>query len=144
MTLPLAAAGRGAAVGDDLVEAAKASQIAGGYATDSWNVTTLRAGERVYGGLPGQSAFYTDGATVAAANGSRTVLFESLQVSPHPALGYRPSVGEYRVTKDERVPTGTAAANAAKTSSGAGGGRRLFIEDFDSALELIRRIDLEE
>ncbi len=55
-------------------------------------MTNLVAGDKVSGGLPGQSPYYTEADTLAASNGSRTSLFESLQVAPHPEFGYRPLV----------------------------------------------------
>ena len=47
----------------------------------------------MYGGIPGQSAYYTTEQAVADAGLSRESLFQSLQVSPHPEFGYRPQMG---------------------------------------------------
>jgi filamentous hemagglutinin len=111
----------------------------GGYAADEWQMTNLVAGDKVYGGLPGQSPYYTDADTLAASNGSRTSLFESLQVAPHPEFGYRPFIGEYEVLSNIAVPFGRALAN---TSHGAGGGSQFFIRDYTSILRLIRQTPL--
>lgn len=41
------------------VVASEKDQISAGYKPDSWTMTTLPKGSRVYGGLPGQSPYYT-------------------------------------------------------------------------------------
>jgi len=117
------------------IDAARADQLQWGYAADEWGMTKLSAGDRVFGGIPGQSAYYTDASTLAASGGSRTSLFQSLQVKPHPEFGYRPTMGEYEVLSDMRVPSGTVRANPAM---GEGGGRQFFIEGYKDKLRLIR------
>jgi filamentous hemagglutinin len=102
-------------------------------------MTNLGAGDKVYGGLPGQSSYYTDAYTVAASEGSRTSLFESLQVAPHPEFGYRPFIGEYEVIRNISVPFGRALANP---TYGTGGGVQFFIGDYAVSLRLIREIPL--
>lgn len=123
------------------VRLAKADQIRWGYVADDWGTTSLPSGTKVYGGLPGQSSFYTTASTVEAAGGSRTTLFQSLQVEPHPELGYRPMVGEYEVVTDLRVPSGTAQANIEKS---IGGGEQFFIQSYSSSLQLLRTIPLDK
>ena len=86
------------------INAAKADQVLGRYAADQWGMTSLSAGDKVYGGLPGQSAYYTNADTLAASQGSRTSLFQSLQVASHPEFGYRPLIGEYEVVGGTSVP----------------------------------------
>ena len=54
-----------------------------GYSADVWRSTTLKPGSIVYGGVPGQSAYYTDLATVKASRLNQRSLFESLQVAPN-------------------------------------------------------------
>ncbi|WP_394663887.1 RHS repeat-associated core domain-containing protein [uncultured Sphingomonas sp.] len=133
----LAACGRSKARAADeaAIDAARADQLQWGYAADEWGMIKLSAGDRVFGGIPGQSAYYTDASTLAASGGSRTSLFQSLQVKPHPEFGYRPTMGEYEVLSDMRVPSGTVRANPAM---GEGGGRQFFIENYKDKLRLIR------
>ena len=76
-----------------------------------------------------------------ASGGSRTQLFQSLQVEPHPEFGYRSDMGEYEVQQDMSVPTGTAQAN---TAQGAGGGSQYFISNYGDSLKLVRQVDLGE
>jgi RHS repeat-associated protein len=91
---------------------AKEAQLAGGYAPDALSMTLVPQGSIVYGGIPGQSAWYTDAATVVASGGSRTTLFRSIQVAPSiRSGGYRPAVGVYQVMADIRVPAGVTVAN---------------------------------
>ena len=93
----------------------------------------------MFGGLPGQSAYYTDAATLSASGGIRTALFESLQVRPDPVLGLRSSVGEYEVVRDIRVPFGSVRANP---SYGFGGGNQFFVGGHANSLRLVREIPL--
>ena len=121
------------------IEAAKADQVRWGYVADKWEPTKLKVGAKVYGGLPGQSAYYTDAATLEAAQGSRSTLFQSLQVAPHPEFGYRPMVGEYEVVDDMAVPSGAVLANPAY---GPGEGSQFFISKYSTSLRLLRQIPL--
>jgi hypothetical protein len=121
------------------IHLAKTDQIRWGYAADEWGLTTLQPGDRIFGGLPGQSAYYTSAATLEASGGSREVLFQSLQVRAHPEFGYRPTVGEYEVINPLTVPSGTVSANPA---FGMGGGDQLFIRTYQDSLRLVREIML--
>ncbi|WP_323740825.1 LysM peptidoglycan-binding domain-containing protein [Caenimonas koreensis] len=121
------------------IHLARTDQVRWGYGADEWRLTTLKAGDRVIGGLPGQSSYYTSAATLEASKGSRATLFQSLQVARHPELGYRPMVGEYEVVKSATVPTGVTTANP---GHGSGGGDQFFIRHFQASLKLIRQIPL--
>ncbi len=121
------------------VYAAKEAQILGGYLPDKYSMVTIPKGTILYGGLPGQSVFYTDFKSVKASGLNKTVLWQGLQVRPHPDLGYRPQLGVYRVLQDLRVPYGEASANI---DFGPGGFTQYYIQNFKSTLELIKTIDL--
>ena len=131
--------GASGAASAERIALAQADQIAGGYAADEWGSTSLRTGDRVFGGLPGQSAYYTDAATLEASQGSRASLFQSLQVQAHPEFGYRSIMGEYEVTQSMRVPSGTALANPVH---GVGGGNQYFIQNYGNSLRLVRQVPL--
>jgi len=118
---------------------AREAQALAGYAPDIWDVTTLRKGSILMGGVPGQSAFYTDVATVIASRLSGNRLWELLQVRPHPIFGFRPAVRAYRLTRDLRVAIGRALANP---DAGVGGGVQIFLRYYDRALEPIRTFSL--
>jgi filamentous hemagglutinin len=118
---------------------ARETQVLSGYSADAWSMTTLKPGSIVYGGVPGQSAFYTDFGTVRASGLNAQSLFESTQVAPHPVYGYRPAVQAYRVTSELTVPGGSALNNPA---FGAGGGTQFFIPNYNKALVPIRQFPL--
>lgn len=102
-------------------------------------MTTLPAGSRVYGGIPGQSAYYTTEEALASAGLGRESLFTSLQVTPHPVFGYRPQMGIYEVTSDLSIPSGIVRANP---TLGPGGATQYFIRDYNSQLRLLDKINL--
>jgi len=118
---------------------ARESQVFSGYSADVWRSTTLKPGSIVYGGVPGQSAYYTDLATVKASRLNQRSLFESLQVAPHPERGYRPAIQAYRVSTEISVPGGRALSNP---SYGVGGGGQYFIPNYDKVLIPIRQFPL--
>lgn len=122
------------------VLAAKEDQILGGYKVDDWTMTTLKKGDAVYGGLPGQSNYYTTVDSILAANGNRQTLGELLQVIPHPEKGYRPNVGEYVLTKDVRIPMGATNANP---HLGVGNCTQFFINRHQNMLRLNNEYTLE-
>lgn len=121
------------------IHLARSDQIRWGYAADDWGMTTLPKGSKAYGGIPGQSAYYTAEMSLANANLSRTSLFQSLQVSPHRVFGHRPQMGVYEVMSDIRVPYGIVRANP---SLGPGGATQYFVRDYSTQLRLLDTINL--
>lgn len=122
------------------IHIAKSDQIQWGYAADLWERVTIPAGQKVYGGIPGQSSYYTSLETLINGNYSRTSIFQSLQVSPHPEFGYRPQIGVYEVLNDITIPSGIVKENPLL---GPGGATQYFIKDYRDNLQLIDKIDLE-
>ncbi|WP_414713430.1 hemagglutinin repeat-containing protein [Siccibacter turicensis] len=121
------------------IHSAKSDQLQWGYAADDWNIGGLKKGDKVFGGIPGQSAYYTNESTLVNSGLSRDLLFKSLQVSPHPDFGYRPKMGVYEVMNDIIIPVGTVSQNPLL---GPGGGIQFFIKDYNSNLKLIDTIEL--
>lgn len=121
------------------VHVARTDQIRWGYAADQWSMTTLPAGSRVYGGIPGQSAYYTTEGALTSAGLGRESLFQSLQVTPHPVFGFRPQMGVYEVTSDLSIPSGIVRANP---TFGSGGATQYFIRDYNNQLRLLNTINL--
>ena len=124
-----------------LLGRATKSQTSSGYNADMWKLTTLNPGDVVYGGVPGQSEYYTTKATVDASDLNAVKLFKSLQVKPHPTLGYRVKVQEYTVQKKITVPFGKAVANP---KLGPGGGDQFFIANFKDILKPGPVLDLKK
>ena len=118
---------------------ARERQVLSGYSADAWSMTALKPGSIVYGGVPGQTAFYTDFAAVRASALNSERLFKSLQVQPNPLYGYRPGIMAYRVTMELRVPAGYTLNNA---RFGVGGARQFFILNYGEALTPIRQFPL--
>ena len=119
---------------------AKTDQLNGNYKTDQWQLGPLKQGDQVYGGIPGQSSYYTSRKTLDNSNLDREQLFQSLQVTPHPEFGYRPKVGVYELQRDlPRVPYGKVRANPDK---GVGEGDQFWIRNYEKDLKLVDEIDL--
>lgn len=122
-------------------ESAKVAQINTGYAADTFELTYIPKGTKVYGGLPGQTAWYTDATSLEASGYSRSTLFKGLQVEPNPELGYRPQVGMYETIDDMYIPGGKALANK---QYGAGGYQQYYVQNYGTKLKLIDTIKLGE
>ena len=120
---------------------ARAAQRAAEYNQDVFSVTLLKKGHRIYGGLPGQTEWYTDLASLEASGYSRSKLFQGLQVKPNPVQGYRPQVGVYEVLEDVVVAEGITLANP---QFGIGGYHQFFVEQYKKVLKLVEVIDLAE
>jgi hypothetical protein len=125
-----------AGTGKDYLDlAARAQAPYGGV--DAWEYTRLKEGDTVAQGYPsGTSRFFTDPKTIADTNENATIFSRALQISQHPAFGYRTAVQFFRLTDDLTVPTSAALANPAQ---GAGGATQYFIhEDFAHLLDPIQ------
>jgi len=117
-----------------------ADTMLSGYNVDQWTMTTLRKGDVVYGGLPGQSNYYTTADSVLASGGNKDILGQSLQVKPHAKLGYRPDIAEYALIKDMRVPTSIISANP---RLGVGNSTQFFINKNHNMLRVNNEYSLE-
>ena len=106
---------------------------------DVYTNTVLKEGTIIYGGAPGQSAFYVDEATLNASNGSKAKLWQSVQVLPHPKKGYRSAVQAYRVKKDTCAAVGVASAQTStpEKNFGPGGGTQYYLSDYKTKLEKV-------
>ncbi|MFC5435860.1 DUF6861 domain-containing protein [Rhodanobacter umsongensis] len=121
------------------ITAAQQNQTSAGYKPDNWSMTTIPKGSRVYGGLPGQSPYYTTQRAILDSGRNSAKLFRGLQVAPHPVFGYRPEVGIYQVLEEIEIPTGQALANPA---FGKGGSQQFFIGDYGNKLRLVGKVQL--
>jgi len=118
---------------------ARESQVLSGYNADKFWLQPIPKGSIVYGGTPGQTAWYTNAETLLTTHLEREATWNALQVAPNPVLGYRPSVRAYRVLEDLVVPAGNATNNPAL---GAGGGWQYFIKQYSHKLSPIRGFNL--
>ena len=117
---------------DDIISKASQWQGKGDYpGVDNWQLGTLKKGDIIYGGVPGQTEFYLSQSTLDAAEGSMSSLWRSAQVKPHDVFGYRPQVQGYEVLKDTDVATSVVNANP---HLGEGGAIQYFVDDYQSVL----------
>ena len=85
---------------------------------DDWATATIPAGLDLYGGLPGQSEYYTIDQTLIDVDTMQVAYWESLQVKAHPTFGYRPWVGVFDLNETTTVAIAKTLAN---DQYGAGG-----------------------
>jgi hypothetical protein len=127
-----------------LISQAQLAQTRNEFKADSFRTCTLKAGDTVYGGRPGQGEWYMDRQTFEVANLDAVALWQSVQVPPRERhRGHRPEIMEYRVTRDVTVACGTARNNSVvKTENGSmytgeGGGYQYHIPGFEYVLEVV-------
>lgn len=101
----------------------------------------LKKGDVIFGGLPGQSAYYTDLQTILESQGDKAELGRILQIRPHSIFGYRPNIAQYEVLQDIRIPSDVALNNP---NFGVGMGRQFFLSNFSNSLRLVNEFDVEE
>jgi len=98
---------------------------------DRFRDITLRKGTIIFGGFPGQSAFYTTMSALRRSGESATSLFGGLQVFYHQTRGYRSRVAAYEVLEDIPAAFGLAIAN---WQYGAGWLPQIVVPSFASTL----------
>jgi hypothetical protein len=98
---------------------------------DYWVTAKIPNHIKLYGGLPGQSAFYSVSNTVRAADTLQTIYWKSLQVQENPKFGYRPWVGVFEV-KDSLIVA--IAKTLANPQFGKGGAWQLYVKDYVKSL----------
>lgn len=123
-----------------LLNKVKSWQGSGSYpGVDEWEIFEIPAGTRLYGGVPGQSEFYSVEHALESANFNKTNYWTSLQVSPHPQFGYREKVGEYIVNEPIKIAVSRTLANP---QHGSGGAWQIFVENYTNNLSLNKEIAL--
>jgi hypothetical protein len=125
---------------NSLLNKVKSWQGSGNYpGIDKWEIFEIPAGTKLYGGLPGQSEFYSIEKSLMDANFDKIDYWKSLQVSPHPQFGYRTKIGEYTVNSNTKVAISITLANP---THGNGGAWQVFVGDFTNKLTFIKEIQL--
>jgi hypothetical protein len=128
------------AIDDSLLIKAKRWQGSGNYlGVDAWEVFEIATNTKLYGGLPGQSEFYSVEKSVVEVNFDKVKYWESLQVAPHPTFGFRPKVGEYTVNALIKVAVSKTLANP---KHGQGGAWQIFVDDYTKKITFIKEIPL--
>ena len=79
------------------------------YDSDVWGAVELRPGDKVYGGYPGQTEYYTDAETIKKFASTPVALWAALQVHTNATYGRRMQIAEYEVIWPVCVPAGRFA-----------------------------------
>jgi hypothetical protein len=128
------------ATDDSLLIKAKRWQGSGNYpGVDAWEVFEIPANTKLYGGLPGQSEFYSVEESLLDVKYNKVKYWKSLQVAPHPTFGYRPKVGEYTVNAVIKVAVSKTLANP---KYGQGGAWQVFVDDYTKKITFVKEIPL--
>ena len=98
---------------------------------DRFKDITLKKGTLLYGGLPGQSAFYTTQGAFRRAGGSAQALTNGLQMRKHGTHGIRTRFAAYEVLQDTPAAFGLAIANPIH---GTGWMPQVVVPSFQSTL----------
>jgi RHS repeat-associated protein len=106
---------------------------------DRFRDITLKKGTLLYGGFPGQTAFYTTSSALRRAGESADRLFGGLQVRKHAIFGYRTRVAAYEVTEDTQAAMGLAIANV---DYGTGWLPQVVVPSYEASLRFLREIAL--
>lgn len=125
-----------------LLNTVKGWQGQGDYpGVDNWEIATIPAGLDLYGGLPGQSEYYTIGQTIIDADTMKAPYWESLQVKAHPTFGYRPMVGVFDVKENITVAIAKTLKNP---QFGDGGAWQIYVADYGLDLTVMDTLYLKE
>ena len=126
----------------DLLKASQGAQGSGAYpGVDNWIIVEIPKGTKIYGGVPGQSSFYLSYETLSEVKLSKSEVWKSLQVAPHPEFGYRSKIAEYELNSTYDISFSKVTANP---QHGNGGGYQYFVDEFEIQLRATGKIiDLE-
>ena len=125
-----------------LLNLVKSWQGSGDYpGVDNWATATIPAGLDLYGGLPGQSEYYSIDQTITDTDTMQVAYWESLQVKAHPEFGYRPNVGIFDLKQKSTVAIAKTLANP---QFGSGGAWQIYLEDYKTSLTALDTIILKQ
>jgi len=106
---------------------------------DEWATAVIPNDFSLYGGLPGQSEYYTIAQTLIDVDTMQAPYWESLQVQAHPTFGYRPMVGVFTL---ENTTVVAIAKTLANPQFGEGGAWQIYVEEFEDVLTAVDTIIL--
>jgi hypothetical protein len=109
---------------------------------DDWTTAKIPGNFDLYGGLPGQSEYYTISQTIAGSDTIMVGYWESLQVKAHPQFGYRSIVGVFDIINDSIVVA--ISKTLANPQYGAGGAWQIYVGNFDEVLLVTDTIYLKQ
>jgi hypothetical protein len=109
---------------------------------DDWTTAKIPGNFDLYGGLPGQSEYYTISQTITDTDTIVVDYWESLQVKAHPEFGYRTMVGVFDIKNDSIVVA--ISKTLANPQYGAGGAWQIYVGNFDEVLLVLDTIYLKQ
>jgi RHS repeat-associated protein len=101
---------------------------------DKWRNIVLKKGTILHGGVPGQTAFYTNERSLSRFGGTRNEMGNALQVKPHKEFGYRPQMQTYVVKEDTPAAIALTRANS---KLGDGGATQFYVPNFANSVQPI-------
>jgi hypothetical protein len=125
-----------------ILNSVKSWQGHGDYpGVDDWATAKVPHDFDLYGGLPGQSEYYTIDQTIIETDTMQVKYWESLQVKENPTYGYRPMVGVFDIQDSIMVAISKTLANP---QYGDGGGWQLYVEGYKTELTVLDTIYLKK
>jgi hypothetical protein len=109
---------------------------------DDWTTAKIPGYFDLYGGLPGQSEYYSISQTITDTDTIMVDYWESLQVKAHPQFGYRSMVGVFDIKNDSIVVV--ISKTLANPQYGAGGGWQIYVGNFAEVLMVLDTIYLKQ
>lgn len=106
---------------------------------DDWATVKIPDNFQLYGGLSGQSEYYTIDQTLMDADTIQCVYWGSLQVKKHPEYGYRPWVGVYEIQDSVVVAISKILANP---QYGKGGAWQIYVKNYKELIKVIDTVSL--
>jgi hypothetical protein len=119
-------------ISDPIIQHAESLQGNSKYpGVDKFKVVLLKKDSIIYGGVPGQSPFYTTKSTLRRFGNDANAIYKGLQVVDRNGE-YHPGLGAYRVKQDTYVAISITRANP---QHGSGSAVQIVVKDFNSVLE---------
>jgi hypothetical protein len=114
-------------------QAGRFQSSGGKYKSDIWGAVTLSRGDRIWGGYPHETEYFTDWETISefGQQGYTAAIWDALQVANHKGT-FRGFLVEYRVLADVTVPAGRCTNNQ---THGNGGAFQYLIREWRLVLE---------
>jgi hypothetical protein len=101
---------------------------------DRYKDIVLKKGTLIYGGFPGQGAFYTTARAMRRSRASASRLWDGLQVATHASFPPRSRMAVFEVMDDTPAAFGLALANV---KNGIGGYPQVVVPSFATSLRYL-------
>ncbi len=127
-------------VDTSLLNSVRSWQGKGDYpGVDNWTTAKIPHHFDLYGGLLGQSEYYTINQTLTETDTVKKPYWEALQVKENPQFGYRPLVGVFDIKDSLVIAISKTLANP---QYGDGGRWQIYVENYRTDLSILDTIYL--